>query len=71
MGTHSRMEGDTVVLQDIFLYKAPPFVENGQNNEGRLEPTGIRTRFMPRLEAAGFRLSADVFGARRMDLGRR
>lgn len=65
------MEGETVVLQDIFLYKAAPFSENGQSNEGRLEPTGIRPRFMPRLEEAGFKLGAEVFGARTMDLGRR
>jgi pilus assembly protein CpaF len=65
------MEGDTVVLQDIFVQKSAPFAENGHSSESRLEPTGIRPRFMPRLEEAGFKLKADVFGANRMDLGRR
>jgi pilus assembly protein CpaF len=53
------MEGETVVLQDLFIYKAAPF-EGG--NDGRLEPTGIRPSFSPRLEEVGFKLGAEVFG---------
>jgi pilus assembly protein CpaF len=30
---------------------------------GELKPTGIRPLFTPRMEAAGFKLGADVFGA--------
>ncbi len=56
------MEGDTVVLQDIFLYKAAPFAQGDKETEGRLEPVGIRPRFMPRLEEAGFKLGPEVFG---------
>jgi pilus assembly protein CpaF len=63
------MEGDTVVLQDIFLYKAAPFEGDGQAGGGKLEPVGIRPRFMPRLEEAGFKLGPEVFGG--MGLGRR
>jgi len=51
------MEGNTVVLQDVFIYRQPPF-----GGEGKLEPTGIRPNFMPRLEEAGFKLSAEIFG---------
>jgi pilus assembly protein CpaF len=56
------MEGETVVLQDIFLYKAKPIVDHEQGEAGRLEPVGIRPRFMPRLQEAGFSLGAQVFG---------
>jgi pilus assembly protein CpaF len=56
------MEGETVVLQDIFLFKSAPFEGNGYSNGGHLEPVGIRPRFMPRLEEAGFALGAEVFG---------
>ena len=63
------MEGDAVIMQDIFLYKAPPFEGEG---EGKLEPTGIRPRFMPKLENAGFKLGASVFGIPNMNIsGRR
>lgn len=55
------MEGDTVVLTDIFKFE-----QTGVTTEGRvlgdLKPTGIRPLFSPRLEAAGFKLSAEVFG---------
>jgi pilus assembly protein CpaF len=54
------MEGDTVVLQDIFK-----FTEDGLDPDGKvlgqMRPTGLRPMFTPKLEAAGFRLTADVF----------
>jgi pilus assembly protein CpaF len=56
-----RLEGDAVVLQDLFLYQAPPFTGEGEAT-GRLEPTGIRPNFLPRLEEAGFKLGGRVFG---------
>lgn len=56
------MEGDTVVLTDVFKFE-----QMGVSTEGKvlgdLKPTGIRPLFSQRLEAAGFKLSADVFGA--------
>jgi len=55
------MEGETVVLQDIFIYRAPPFETEGA--QGSIQPTGLRPKFMRRLEDAGFGLSAEVFGA--------
>jgi pilus assembly protein CpaF len=44
------MEGDKVVLQDIFRYQA-----------SGLQPTGLRPVFMPKLEAAGFQISPQMF----------
>ena len=61
------MEGDTVVLTDIFKFE-----QTGVTTEGKvlgdLKPTGIRPLFSPRLEAAGFKLSADVFGVNIADM---
>jgi len=54
------MEGETIVLSDIFK-----FVQTGVTTEGKvigeLSATGIRPNFTPRLEAAGFKLGAEVF----------
>ena len=56
------MEGDIVVLTDIFKFE-----QTGVTTEGKvlgdLKPTGIRPLFSPRLEAAGLKLGAEVFGA--------
>jgi len=56
------MEGDTIVLSDIFKFKQTGI---GENNKilGKTEPTGLRPMFAPRLEASGFKLGAEVFGA--------
>lgn len=54
------MEGDTVVLTDIFKFEQTGIGQNGKIL-GELKPTGIRPVFTPRLEAAGFKLGAEVF----------
>lgn len=54
------MEGDQIVLQDIFLFEQTAFVEG--KVQGRLKPTGIRPKFSEKFEAAGIRLPAGVFG---------
>ena len=54
------MEGDTVVLQDIFK-----FSEEGADASGKvigmMRPTGLRPIITPKLEAAGFRLPPEIF----------
>jgi pilus assembly protein CpaF len=65
------MEGDTVVLQDIFLYKAVQVPVEGRNNGGQLEAVGIRPRFSPRLEENGFNLGAAMFSRSGNGAGRR
>lgn len=56
----SGMEGDTVVMTDIFHYE-----QTGTDAEGKvlgqLNPTGIRPLLMGRLQAAGFKLNANIF----------
>lgn len=56
------MEGDTIVLTDIFKFDQTGISKDGQVI-GELRPTGIRPLFYPRLEAAGFKLSPEIFGA--------
>jgi pilus assembly protein CpaF len=56
------MEGDTVVLTDIFKYEQTGVTTDGKI-KGELKPTGIRPLFTPRLEACGFKLGPEVFGA--------
>ena len=56
------MEGDTVVLTDIFKFEQTGVATDGRVL-GDLKPTGIRPLFSQRLEAAGFKLGAEVFGA--------
>ncbi|HEX2981759.1 MAG TPA: CpaF family protein [Anaerolineaceae bacterium] len=56
------MEGDTIVLTDIFKFEQTGVSPDGMVL-GELKPTGIRPLFTPRLEAAGFKLPPEVFGA--------
>jgi pilus assembly protein CpaF len=63
------MEGDIIVLQDIFLLDI-----KGKTPEGKLitelKPTGTRPRFTTRLEAHGFKLPPQIFGAQVPGQGR-
>jgi len=54
------MEGETVVLTDVFKFEQTGIGQEGKIL-GELKATGIRPIFGPRLEAAGFKLSAEIF----------
>lgn len=54
------LEGDVIVLQDIFMYRQEGMDSDGKVI-GRLVPTGVRPRFYERLEAAGIHIPAAVF----------
>ena len=56
------MEGDTVVLTDVFKFEQISVSPDGKVL-GELKPTGIRPLFTPQLEAAGYKLGAEIFGA--------
>jgi pilus assembly protein CpaF len=56
----SGMEGDVITMTDIFVYEQTG-IENGQI-QGRLRPTGLRPKFMDKLEAAGINLPPSIFG---------
>ena len=54
------MEGDTVVMTDIFKFEQTGVGQNGKII-GELKATGIRPIFGPKLEAAGYKLAAEIF----------
>jgi pilus assembly protein CpaF len=58
------LEGDKVVMQELFRYKEPPALP-GQPADakvaGVLQPSGLRPQFMPKIEACGIRLAPAVF----------
>lgn len=56
------MEGDVITLADIFAFQQTGF-ENGKIL-GRLRPTGIRPKFIDRLEAQDIHLPLNIFGRR-------
>ena len=56
----SGMEGEVITMTDIFVFEQTG-IENGQI-AGRLRPTGLRPKFMDKLEAAGINLPPSIFG---------
>ncbi|MCL5057062.1 MAG: CpaF family protein [Actinobacteria bacterium] len=54
------MEGDVIVLQDIFVYRQTGVDENGKIT-GQFLATGIRPKFYSRLEEAGITLDHTIF----------
>lgn len=54
------MEGEVIVLQDLFVYEQNGFDEKGKI-VGRFKSTGIRPKFVKKLEDAGIQLPAVMF----------
>jgi pilus assembly protein CpaF len=54
------MEGDVIVLQDIFMFEQTG-VENGRI-VGRIKPTGIRPKFVTQFEQYNVFLPPNIFG---------
>ncbi len=54
------MEGEKVTLQDIFMFEQTDY-ENGRV-VGSIKPTGVRPKFMPKIEDAGITLPPSIFG---------
>src|SRR6187399_2819518 len=55
------MEGDVIVMQDVFVFEQTDVVEG--KIQGRLKPTGIRPHFVERFEIAGIHLPPNIFGS--------
>ncbi len=55
------LEGDTVVLTDIFKFDQTGVMAAGKV-AGEFKPSGIRPLFSSRLEAAGLKLTPEMFG---------
>jgi len=56
----SGMEGDVITMTDLFVFEQTG-TENGRIM-GRMRPTGLRPKFMDRIEAAGIHLPPSIFG---------
>jgi pilus assembly protein CpaF len=54
------MEGDIITMTDIFVYEQIGY----ENNKvvGRMRPTGLRPKFMEKIEASGIHLPPSTFG---------
>ena len=54
------MEGDTILLQDIFIFE-----QKGRDGDGKIigrhKPTGFRPKCVNQIEAAGYPLPRDLF----------
>ncbi|HJX67409.1 MAG: CpaF family protein [Aeromicrobium sp.] len=54
------MEGDVVVMQDVFLFEQTGVVDG--KIQGRLRATGIRPKFVEKFEVKGIHLPRGLFG---------
>jgi pilus assembly protein CpaF len=54
------MEGNIIVLQDLFKFEQTGF-DDGRI-VGYLRPTGVRPKFTELIDAAGYHLDAEIFG---------
>lgn len=57
------MEGDTIIMQEIFAFKQMGVDDKGRAH-GEFIATGVRPTFMDRLETAGYQLTTDLFRQR-------
>ncbi len=55
------MEGDVIILQDIFLFDFAAGVGEDGKLLGTLQPTGVRPKFAEKLSDYGIKLGAEVF----------
>jgi len=54
------MEGDIITMTDLFVFEQTGYEKN--RIVGRLRPTGLRPKYMDRIEDAGIHLPPSVFG---------
>jgi pilus assembly protein CpaF len=54
------MEGDVIVMQDVFVFEQTGVVEG--KIQGRLKATGIRPKFVEKFEVMGINLPPGLFG---------
>lgn len=56
----SGMEGDVITMTDIFVFEQTGY--EGGKIVGRLRPTGLRPKFMEKIESSGIHLPPSIFG---------
>jgi pilus assembly protein CpaF len=54
------MEGDVIVMQDVFVFEQTGITEG--KIQGRLRPTGIRPKFVEKFDVMGIHLPRGLFG---------
>ena len=55
------MEGDVIVMQDIFSFDYSMGIDERGKYQGRIKATGLRPKFVSKLENHGIRLDAQTF----------
>ena len=63
------MEGPMITTQDLFAFERSGYDEN-KRVRGTFRPTGIRPKFIERLESFGIRLDPDTFAEQPLKGGR-
>ena len=56
----SGMEGEVITMTDLFLFEQAGYEEG--KVVGKLRPTGLRPKFMEKIDAAGIHLPPSIFG---------
>src|SRR5512135_230864 len=56
----SGMEGEVITMTDLFLFEQSGYEEG--KVVGRLRPTGLRPKFMDKIESSGIHLPPSIFG---------
>jgi pilus assembly protein CpaF len=62
------MEGDTIVMQDIYRFDYSMGLSEDGRYLGRLKPTGLRPKFTERLEYMGIDMPAEMFLASKQEV---
>jgi pilus assembly protein CpaF len=55
------MEGDVITLQDIFLFDFAAGIDEEGRFRGRLKSTGLRPKFLDKLQERGVYVDPDIF----------
>ncbi len=55
------MEGETITLQDIFLFDFTEGIDDNGRFKGRLKATGLRPKFLDKLAEQGINVDASLF----------
>ena len=60
------MEGEVITLQDIFLFDFKEGIDDHGRFKGRLKSTGLRPKFLDKLQEQGINVDADLFALEKM-----
>jgi pilus assembly protein CpaF len=59
------MEGDTITMQDLFLFDHTAGIDEDGHNLGQLHATGLRPKFLDKLAESGVQVDPGLFAPRR------